>query len=104
YYKGRPNHDKGLREDEAFHITAGNYLMMGDNVENSHDSRAWVKRTFRLNDGRLIVCENQQVHEGMSSFGRQLTQKLGLSDQTLLYAIEGDEYGNDVAILRSDFD
>lgn len=103
YYKGRPSHDKGLREDEAFHIEPGHYMMMGDNVENSHDSRAWVMRTFQLKDGRKIVCENQQVNEGMSRFGRQLQEKLGLSEPPL-YAIDGDEHGNEVAILREDFD
>jgi signal peptidase I len=72
FYKGRNERDKGLREDEAFHIEKGKYLMMGDNVANSHDSRAWIQRTFVLKDGRQIVCENQQVNEGMSKFGRHL--------------------------------
>ena len=38
----------------------------------------------------------------MSRFGRQLQEKLGLQDPPL-YAIDGDEHGNEVAIMRENF-
>ena len=99
YYRGKNDREFGLKEDEPFKIGPGQYLMMGDNVANSHDSRAWVKRTFLLKDGRKIVCESQQVNEGYSRFNRQLKEKLGLADEPR-YAIEGDEHGNEVAIMQ----
>jgi hypothetical protein len=77
--------------------------MMGDNVANSHDSRAWVKRTFVLKDGRKIVCESQQVMDGYNQFSTRLKEKLGITEP-LKYAIDGDIDGNEVAILESQFD
>jgi len=104
YYKGRHlDREHGLQEDKPTYIEKGKYLMMGDNVANSHDSRAWVKRTFLLKDGRKIVCESQQVNEGMSRFNTQLQKKLGL-EQPLKYGIDGDEHGNEVAITEENFD
>ena len=92
-----------LRDDEALFIPKDCYLMMGDNVANSHDSRAWVKRTFLLKDGRRIVCESQQVNEPYSRFNRELQEKLGLSEAPA-FAIDGDEHGNEVAITREMLD
>jgi signal peptidase I len=103
FYRGRIEREKGLREDEAFHVHPGNYLMMGDNVANSHDSRAWVKRTFVLRDGRKIVCESQQVMDGYSQFTKKLAEKLGITEP-LKYTIDGDIDGNEVPILESQFD
>ena len=103
YYKGKNDRTRGLRDDEPYRIEPHHYLMMGDNVANSHDSRAWVKRTFLLKDGRKIVCESQQVNEGYSRFNRQLQEKLGLSEPPL-YGIDGDENGNEVAITEEQFD
>jgi signal peptidase I len=103
YYKGRNlERDLGLAEDTPLHIGSGQYLMMGDNVANSHDSRAWVQRTFKLRDGRTIVCESQQVNEGMSGFNRRLQEKLQL-EKPLKYGIDGDEHGNEVAITEDNF-
>jgi signal peptidase I len=102
YYRGKNERERGLREDEPYKINPGHYLMMGDNVANSHDSRAWVKRTFLLKDGRRIVCESQQVNEGYTRVNKQLQEKLGLPEPPL-YGIDGDEHGNEVAITREQF-
>jgi len=109
YYKGKNDRTRGLRDDEPYKINPGHYLMMGDNVANSHDSRAWVQRTFKLKpspehpEGRLIVCESQQVNEPFTRYNRQLKEKLGLSEDPV-FAIDGDEHGNEVAITRDMLD
>jgi len=86
----------------AVSIPPDQYLTFGDNVSNSHDSRAWVKRTIVLKDGRKIVCESQQVMDLYSGFTRRLQEKLKQSE--LRYAIDGDIEGNEVAIPEAQFD
>jgi signal peptidase I len=99
YYKGRASRDHGLAEDSPVKILPGHYLMMGDNVANSHDSRAWVKRTFVLKDGRKIVCESQQVNEGVYKIPPHIKETLDPKD--VVYWIDGDQHGNELAILKS---
>jgi signal peptidase I len=99
YYRGKDGREGALREDEPIQIPKDSYLMMGDNVANSHDSRAWVKRTFELKDGRKIVCESQQVNLGRTDFNLRLQEKLGLPDVPD-FGIDGDVNGNEVAIFR----
>lgn len=101
HYRGRDNREFGLREDEGLKIPPGQYVCFGDNVANSHDSRAWVKRTFVLKDGRKVVCEAQQVNEAYSRFNRVLQDRLALPEPPL-YAIDGDQQGNEVAIVESE--
>lgn len=103
HYRGRENREFGLREDEALKIPANQYVCFGDNVQNSHDARAWVKRTFVLKDGRKIVCETQQVNEEHSRFNRQLQDNLRLPEPPI-FAIDGDEQGREVAVTREQFD
>jgi signal peptidase I len=101
FYRGKnlDSREGALHDDEAIFIPKESYLMMGDNVANSHDSRAWVERTFELKDGRKIVCELQQVNQGGTEFNRRLQEKLGLPDVPD-FGIDGDVDGNDVAIQR----
>jgi hypothetical protein len=41
-------------------IPADSYFMLGDNVNNSHDGRAWEKHTVVLKGGRVIEYESQE--------------------------------------------
>jgi signal peptidase I len=102
HYRGKREREFGLREDEPLKIPANQYVCFGDNVANSHDSRAWVKRTFVLKDGRRIVCESQQVNEGYSWFNRELQKKHGLPEPPR-FAIDGDEHGKEIAITSDQF-
>lgn len=105
YYRGRGlEREHALHEDEITRIPPNHYLMMGDNVANSHDSRAWVKRTFHLKDGRTIVCEDQQIVRSYSNdFLKMLQEKYGLS-RTPDLGIDGDEHGNEVALFDDEIE
>lgn len=98
HYRGN-NRDLSLSEDSPVAIPEGTYMVFGDNVANSHDSRAWVKRTFILKDGRTIVCEAQQINESYSDFALTLQEKYHLASRPDI-AIDGDEHGNEVALFR----
>jgi signal peptidase I len=105
YYRGRGlDREHALHEDEITHIPPQHYLMMGDNVANSHDSRAWVKRTFHMKDGRTIVCEDQQIVRSYSSdFLKNLQEKYKLP-RTPDLGIDGDEHGNEVALFENEIE
>ncbi len=105
YYRGRGlDREHALHEDEVTHIPPQHYLMMGDNVANSHDSRAWVKRTFHMKDGRTIVCEDQQIVRSYSSdFLKNLQEKFHLP-RTPDLGIDGDEHGNEVALFENEIE
>jgi hypothetical protein len=105
YYRGRGlDREHALHEDEVTHIPPHHYLMMGDNVANSHDSRAWVKRTFHMKDGRTIVCEDQQIVRSYSSdFLKNLQEKYHL-ERTPDLGIDGDEHGNEVPLFENEIE
>jgi signal peptidase I len=65
HYKARLSGD--WEEGKALAIPEGAYVFLGDNVNSSHDSRSWVRKTFTLKDGRTIACENQEI-ENRSEF------------------------------------
>ncbi len=101
-YQGREGRDHGLREDEPFTIGPGKYLMMGDNVANSHDSRAWTLRQFVLKDTRRVRAEAQEVKE--VKYNRELIDRLveryKLTRDPDIF-IENDEHGDQWAIYES---
>jgi signal peptidase I len=103
YYRGREyGRDHALHEDEVATIPPHSYMMMGDNVANSHDSRAWVRHVFHLKDGKDVVCEEQQIIRSYSNdFLKKLQEKLNLP-RTPDLGIDGDEHGNEVALFDSD--
>jgi len=97
FYKGKDGREGAIRDDEPVHIDKGQYLMMGDNVANSHDSRAWIEETFELKDGRRVVCEHQQVN--YMDIRERLKKKYNLPELPD-YGIDGDVDGNEVAIFQ----
>ena len=105
YYKGREfGRDHALHEDEIAKIPPHSYMMMGDNVANSHDSRAWVQHTFHLKNGKDIVCEDQQVVRSFSTdFLKRLQEKYNLT-RTPDLGIDGDEHGNEIALFDNEIE
>jgi hypothetical protein len=100
YYRGKTDYRQGvIHDDEPIQIPPKKYLMMGDNVNNSHDSRAWEQHTFELKDGRKIVCEQQQINPGHGDFNKRLQEKLGLPEVPDI-GIDGDVDGNEVALFH----
>ena len=59
----RERHHPRLRmtRDKPIPIPSRSYVMMGDNVGSSHDSRAWWKHTWTLRDGTTITSECQEI-------------------------------------------
>ncbi len=103
---GRDVHHKQGRstgrfeEDKPVRIRPGHYVVMGDNVTSSHDSRGWVQRGYSL-VGREEVVE----YEGQQEFDPDVTEssiqeRYGLKvTPTRLIA---DKYGRIWALYQDD--
>ncbi len=100
---GRDIHYEARNTDE-FEIPEDNYVMMGDNVRNSHDSRGWIRRTVTLKDGRPpVVCESMEYKESNKSGEalQRFMQRYGLKEEPDLF-IENDENGSAWGLYRKD--
>jgi signal peptidase I len=94
YYKGKLDRDgKHIIDDEPVKIPPGCYIMMGDNVENSHDARSWSKRTFTLKDGRKVVAESQDVENSRTISAEEVMERYGLQKRPTTI-VSADQYGN----------
>lgn len=97
HYRGRRN----LRDDQAISIPPDSYLMLGDNVLASHDSRGWTQCTYILKDGTVIRCESQETSDSSPDALGTVRDRLGL-DWTPDVAITADERGTPRALRRED--
>ncbi len=97
YYKGKRNID----EDSPVTIGPGKYVMMGDNVENSHDARSWTRRAYQLADGRGPIIYEEQDRAYDRTKCQETKEKYGLETEPDL-VLKADEYGNEWALYNKD--
>lgn len=90
HYRTRGSSDSNLEEDVKKYIPPKQYIVLGDNTDSSHDSRAWQKFTVTLKDGRKIEFERKAIEDGTT-------------DDTLKYFVKEDRYGNAVPITKEDY-
>lgn len=57
FYKAKENMEEGI----PVKIPPRSYIVMGDNVNRSHDSRGWEKHVFILKNGTEIICEGIEI-------------------------------------------
>lgn len=72
------NTDDNIGEGKPIKTGPDDYIMMGDNVGNSHDSRKWKKITVRLKDGRSFEFESQAEktdRESKEEFAKRMGMK-----------------------------
>jgi signal peptidase I len=64
-----------IREDIPFAIPAGKYVIMGDNVPNSKDSRFWKLRRIILKNGKTIECDADYFEKNTSDGIYEINRK-----------------------------
>ncbi len=98
-YRGKAN----IPEGEFVSIPQDKYVMMGDNVANSHDSRLWTRYVYPLK-GRSepVECEGLETTDGRlsSSFLEEIAAKHRVP--TPAVGIKEDRNGNEWALYSSD--
>jgi signal peptidase I len=59
-----------LDSEHPIAIPADHFIMMGDNVGSSHDSRAWREERFTMKDGTVYRCESQDLTHSWEAIDR----------------------------------
>ena len=90
----KPKEDgHAMSHSDPLQIPAGKYFMLGDNVNNSHDGRAWKKHTVVLKDGRVIEYESQAKNDKGKDWWARRHGKEMLPDIYVDADINGQEQG-----------
>ncbi|MFH1226364.1 MAG: signal peptidase I [Planctomycetota bacterium] len=63
YYSGDYDYRSAFKEDNPVAIPNGKYVVFGDNVPNSKDSRLWQKKVITLKNQRVIECDTDYCVE-----------------------------------------
>ena len=103
YYRGRSGPDGNI-PDGPSGVTKtgpGKYIMFGDNVSNSQDSRLWKKHVYRMKDGTSIICEGQADKSKNSRIKEAFRDRHGL-EKAPDYYIKADWRGHERAFQRED--
>jgi signal peptidase I len=101
HYKCRPT-DRNLQEDKAAYIPPGHYLVLGDNTEYSHDSRAWQVHTIKLKGGREVVFEHKAIEDGPEAIQSPEFKHLDQPGRRLRHFVKEDRFGNAVPIWEDE--
>lgn len=101
HYEGKHDRSHGLHENEPIRIPPGHYVMMGDNVGSSHDSRAWVLKRFELADGRVVEFEGQEEDNTKAVTKEELMKRYDLK-KLPDKIVAADKYGVPWALYEED--
>lgn len=105
YYRGRSGPDGNIADGPSgvTRTGPGEYIMFGDNVANSQDSRLWKKNTYRLKDGSVIICEGQADKSRDNAAKKAFQDRHGL-EVVPDYYIKADWRGHERAFQKEDLD
>ncbi len=107
YYHGRPEGNFVDGRDGVVKTGPDDYIMFGDNVTNSHDSRLWKKYTYHLKDGSLVICEGAADKSGLGDEDTHarvaFQERHGLGEPPDYY-ISADWRGHERAFQEEDLD
>ena len=91
-----------MTKERPLRIEPGRYFMLGDNVNNSHDGRAWKKRTLLLRNGKTVVYESSNETTDYES-RKAWADRNGKSTPPDLL-IREDEHGHEWALDSSEYE